>query len=408
MIQTMKRRNMEARLRSAAAAFPVISLTGPRQSGKTTLTKSTFPNHRYVSLEEPDVRERALADPRGFLSGLGPEVVLDEVQRAPDLFSYLQSSVDADRRPGRFILTGSENFLLAERISQTLAGRVAVLHLLPYSYGESICRTPLDPAKLEDPTVVAEFPTSTPPSDRPSLDDVLVDGLFPGLPSSRPDRDLWYASYEQTYVERDVRRLVNIENLDTFRRFLRLVAGRSGQLLNHASLAADAGISAPTVRSWLSLLDAAFIVFRVPPHSANFRKRLTKSEKIYFTDTGFLCRLLGIRTPDDLRYHALRGAVFETFVMTELLKSFLNRGERPPLYFWRDHTGHEIDLLLDFGPRLAAWEFKPASTLRTDFFDSIDWWQKLPGNKNRGGGIVYGGDSTFAFHGRVVRSWREL
>ncbi|MEW6074666.1 MAG: ATP-binding protein [Planctomycetota bacterium] len=402
----MIRRHLREPLQRAAAQLPVVTLTGPRQSGKTTLVRDTFPAHAYVSLEDPEARELARADPHRFLGGFPAGVILDEAQRAPDLFSHVQILVDEDPRPGRFVLTGSENFLLAARISQSLAGRCAVLHLLPFSLGELRGRPAADPAELDGPAA-DRAPGSVVAEPGPSLDEVLFQGFYPRVHHPAVEARTWLAGYVSTYVERDVRQVANVGELEVFQRFLRLCAGRTGQLLNLSSLANDTGISAPTVRAWLSILGASFLVHRLPSHFANFQKRLIKSPKLHFLDSGLLCYLLGIRSAADLSNHPLRGAIFESFVVSELLKSFVHRGEKAPLYFWRDRTGHEIDLLVDLGRRLVPWEIKSAETVPPSAFAGVSWWRDLPGNPHRGGGLVHGGDQSLRWGDFAVRSWRD-
>jgi len=399
-------RHLQASLESAADQLPVVTLTGPRQSGKTTLARHTFPDHAYASLEDPETREFALEEPRRFLASFSRGVVLDEVQRTPGLFSFIQVIVDEDPRPGRFVLTGSENFLLAERISQSLAGRCAVLHLLPFSRGELERRPAIDPAQLDAPERDEGWPSSAGKAE-PSLDEALFRGSYPRVHHTGVDARRWLSGYVATYVERDVRQVVNVGQLEIFQRFLRLCAGRSGQVLNLASLANDVGVSPPTVRSWLSVLEASFLVLRLPPHLSNFNKRLIKSPKIHFVDSGLLCFLLGIRSPDDLASHPLRGAVFESFVISEFLKSFQHVGEEAPLYFWRDRTGNEIDLLVDLGRRLVPWEIKSAESVTTKAFATLSWWQGLAGNPHRGGGLVHGGERSYRRNSLAVRSWRH-
>lgn len=395
----MLSRHLAPKLADAARSHPVVSLTGPRQSGKTTLARAVFPSHDYVNLEAPDVAEVARADPRGFLRGLPGPVVLDEVQRAPELFSYLQLAVDEDPRPGRFVLTGSQNFLLSERISQTLAGRCAILHLLPFSLAE------LDERPAQDPF---DSPTGSASKSARDLDEVLFRGSYPRVHQPDMDARTWLASYVATYVERDVRQLVNVGQLDLFQRFLRLAAGRTAQVLNLSSLARDVGVSPPTVRAWLSVLEASFLVRSLPPYFENWGKRLTKAPKLHFLDTGLLCYLLGIREPRDLATHPLRGAIFESFVVSEFTKAYLNAGEVPLLYHWRDQAGNELDLLVDRGQALDAWEVKSSETLRGDTFRSLSWWRDLVGERFGRGGIVFGGRDGLGRSGLEAIAWDRI
>ncbi|RMH75572.1 MAG: ATP-binding protein, partial [Calditrichaeota bacterium] len=329
-------RFLSARLQNAATRYPVITLTGPRQSGKTTLVRNVFSDYGYFSLERPDHREFALEDPRGFLQRAGERVILDEVQHTPELFSYIQPIVDEHHRPGQYILTGSQNFLLLEKISQSLAGRTAIFHLLPFAKRELLGEKPYHPDDFPDML-------SRSGEEYPDLWEMLFKGFYPRLHDQHLDTREWLAGYYQAYIERDVRSVLNVGNLDRFARFVRLCAGRTGQLINFSSLAADAGVSHATVQRWLSVLQASFIVTLVRPHYENFRKRLTKAPKLYFLDTGLLCFLLDIRRVEDLPFHALRGAIFESFVFSELYKAYLNNGELPAIYFWQDVKRHEVD-----------------------------------------------------------------
>jgi uncharacterized protein len=398
----MIRRNLEAVLKKVAQQYPVVTLTGPRQSGKTTLVQDAFPQHDYASLEEPDVREFALDDPRGFLGQFTGGVVLDEVQRAPDLFSYIQTIVDREDTPGRYILSGSQNFLLLRSISQSLAGRSAILHLLPLSLGEIEGWEPFPLEKLGH-----ELPERRRESSSEVME-VLLRGFYPRIHDKGLDPTTWYSGYYQTYVERDVREVVNVGDLESFGRFVRLCAGRNGQLLNLSSLASDCGITHTTARRWISILEASFLVFLHRPYHANFGKRLIKSPKLYFLDTGLLCYLLRIHSPEDLRLHGSRGSIFESFVVSELLKNFLHRGQEPDLYFWRDSTGHEIDALIDRGGESVAIEIKSAQTIAYDFFACIDFWRTLVGDPDAPAALVYGGDRSYRRRGVSVVSWSVL
>ncbi|RME30140.1 MAG: ATP-binding protein [Deltaproteobacteria bacterium] len=391
-------RTLQGRLAELAGSFPAVFLTGPRQSGKTTLARATFPDFAYVSLEELHNRQQADEDPLGFLSRLEgcKGAILDEVQKSPQLFSYLQGFLD-EGRGGPLVLTGSQHFLLSDRISQSLAGRVAILELLPFSLAELAGREPIPPGGFPE-TPVGRFP-----GDGIGLDRVLLSGMYPPIHARRLDPVAWLEGYLATYVERDVRTLSNIGNLDTFTRFLRLCAGRAGQLLNTSSLAADAGVSNDTARRWLSVLRASYVVELLQPHHKNFNKRLVKSPKLYFLDCGLLCRLLGINDTEQLAVHPLRGAVFENFVFTELVKIYRHHGQRPPLFFWRDRTGHEVDFLIDGGTRLVPVEVKAGRTVAGDFLRNLDFFCRLSGEP--AGALVYGGDEAYTLRGHRVIPW---
>jgi predicted AAA+ superfamily ATPase len=395
---SMYARTLEPRLRALAATFPAVFLTGPRQSGKTTLARTTFPDFHYLSLEDLQNRQEAAEDPRGFLRRLEGKagVILDEVQRTPDLFSYLQGFLD-EARIGPLVLTGSQHFLMSERISQSLAGRVAILELLPLSIAELAGRPALLPEELADPASLRE---QKPPL---ALEDLLFRGLFPRIHDQQLDAATWLDGYLRTYIERDVRLLTNIGNLEAFSRFVSLCAGRSGHLLNSSALAVEAGISHPTARSWISVLQASYIVLLLKPHHENFNKRLVKTPKLYFLDAGLLCHTLGLRRPEDVRLHPLRGAIFETFVVGEIYKTFLHHGQPAPLYFWRDSAGHEVDAVLDLGTRRIPVEVKAGQTLAGDVFRGLDYYLDLAGG---GAGIlVYGGEESYVRRNHLVRSW---
>lgn len=392
-------RALETTLRAVAKQFPIVFLTGPRQSGKTTLARHAFPRFQYLSLEDLDERELAESDPRAFLGRLrrARGVILDEVQRAPGLFSYLQGVVDAGGM-GPFVLTGSQQFQISARIGQTLAGRAAILTLHPLAVSELLRRPALDPTRLhlDDRRRIAVA--------LPDRDDILYRGLYPRIHAAPVDARAWLNGYVRTYVERDVRDVLNIGDLETFGRFLRLCAGRTGQMLSLSSLGADAGIAQPTARRWLSVLEASGIVVQLRPHHVNFAKRLVKTPKLYFLDTGVVCFLLGIRSAADLDGHPLHGAIFETFVVSELIKTFSNRGETPPVYFWRDQTGHEVDALVDLGKSAIPLEVKLSRTLYPDAFKGVERYLDLSAGEN--GVLVHGGDETPHHRGRtLVRPW---
>lgn len=394
----MIKRILSDKLIELSAQFPVILLTGPRQSGKTTLVKTVFGTYDYVSLEDPDNREFAVTDPRGFLRRFRKGVILDEVQKAGNLLSYIQGIVDNESIPGRFVLTGSQQFQLSSKVSQTLAGRAAVVNLLPFSISELFS---LPSGVIYHIDRLPDF--SEPPSI--GIDEILYKGCYPPIYDKGFIPYEWLQSYYQTYVERDVRDVLNIGDLEAFQRFVRLCAGRSGQLLNLSSLAADTGISHTTARNWLSVLQASFIVHILPPHHVNFAKRIIKSPKLYFFDTGLLCYLLRIRNPDDIDIHPLRGAIFETFVVSELYKASANRGEIPPLYFWRDRTGHEIDIVIDDGKKLIPVEIKSGETLVNSSFDGLRYFISLGRPASENGVLIHGGTSMYQRDRFIVRPW---
>ena len=369
-----------------AKGYPLVAVNGPRQSGKTTLVQQCFPKKPYVSLEDPDQREFATQDPRGFLAQFGAGAVLDEAQRCPALFSYLQRVVDETKKPGLFVLTGSQQFGLLSGITQSLAGRVALVTLLPFSRDE-LAAAGRAPETLEEQLFTGSYP---PIYDR---------GLEPST---------WYANYVTTYLERDVRQLLNVRDLADFQRFLRLCAGRTGQLLNLSSLANDCGVTHNTVRAWISVLEASYLIHLLPPHHANFNKRLVKTPKLYFLDTGLAAWLLGIRSADDLRAHAQRGPLFETWVVDELVKQRHHAGQPLDLYFWRDHTGNEVDVLVDEGARLRPIEIKSGATLNADFFTGLRRWRQIAGQKAGPASLVYGGDAAVEREGTAVVPWKKL
>ncbi len=345
----MIERDITPRLTRLFQQYPFVTVTGPRQSGKTTLCRAAFPGLAYANLEAPDQREFAESDPRSFLEQFDEGAILDEIQHVPALLSYLQVLADEKRSNGLFVLTGSEQFRLSDAISQSLAGRTALLKLLPFSLAER---------------------QRTGASD--TLNDILFSGFYPRIHDQGLDPRQALGDYFETYVERDVRRIGEIRNLSSFRLFVRLCAGRVGQLANLSSLGADAGVSHTTARGWLTVLEASYIVFQLPPFHANIRKRLIRSPKLYFYDVGLACYLLGIEHADQLATHPLRGALFENVVVAEALKHRFNRGEQPNLSFFRDARGLECDLFYQTGRGIGAIEIKSGSTIASDYFHALN------------------------------------
>jgi len=380
-------RTLQTHINKMAEVFPVVAVTGPRQSGKTTLVKATFPDYAYVNLENLDDRSAAAEDPRLFLKYHGRQgVIIDEAQKVPELFSYLQQIVDETEKMGNYIITGSQNFLLMEKVSQSLAGRVSINNLLPFSINE-----------LPEKTILNK-----------DLDLILYTGMYPAIYDRKILPENYYPSYLQTYLERDVRSLKNIANLNLFQRFLQLCAGRTGQLLNLSNIGNELGIDGKTVRSWLSILEASFIVFLLPPYFNNFKKRIIKHPKLYFYDTGLVCSLLGLKSSEQLVNHYLRGALFENFVIGEYLKMKRHHGINPNVYFWQDNSGNEVDMLIDDGGSLSAVEIKSGATINQDFFRNLIKFQKFSGTTAENSYLVYGGEQSMPRKNGQVLSWRDL
>lgn len=374
----------EKKLKKLASAFKVVAVTGPRQSGKTTLVKALFNNKPYVSLENPDTKKFALQDPRGFLESYPSGAILDEVQRTPELFSYLQEILDNSKKKGLFILTGSNNFLLQQNISQTLAGRIGYLNLLPFSVAELS-----EVKKLS-----------------PNDDELMLKGFYPPVYFQKIPITDWCPNYIRTYIERDVRQIKNITDLLLFERFLSLLAGRCGQELNMSSFSAETGVDVKTIQSWIGILESSFIIYLLKPHFKNFNKTITKRPKVYFYDTALVCSLLQITSTKHLQTHPLRGAIFESMLITEFVKQRTNAGLPINLYYWRDKTGHEIDLIIDNTDKLLPIEIKSGKTINTEFFKNIEYWMTLSGEKKAM--LLYAGNEyQTRSSGIEVKSWRD-
>lgn len=386
-------RDLAQELRLAAAEYPVVTLLGPRQAGKTTLARMVFPDKPWVSLEDPDIRAAAEMDPRGFLAQWRHSgAILDEIQRLPALLSYLQGDVDAVSEPGRFVLTGSHQPALHQAVSQTLAGRTAMLHLWPFS--------------LHELHAYGELPSAF---------DLIVRGFYPRVHDRNLDATRFYGGYLQTYVERDVRALLKVQDLSLFQKFLTLLAGRVGQIVNFASLSNDVGVSTTTLRNWLSVLKASYVVFELPPFFENISKRVIKTAKIYFVDTGLAAYLLGIRSAEQVQRDPLRGALYENMVIADIYKSFLHRGERAELYFYRDSNGVEVDLLLRQAGQLLPVEIKSSATFTPAFIKGIEHFSALEAAKTLKGVVLFNGEQTHQVRGirvfnpcRVADLYNEL
>jgi predicted AAA+ superfamily ATPase len=381
----MVSRVAEKQLHSLARQFRSVAVVGPRQSGKTTLVKAVFPSKPYVSLEDPDQRLIADQDSRSFLNQFPKGAIIDEAQRVPKLFSYLQQVLDTTRKDGLFILTGSNNFLLQESISQTLAGRIGYMDLFPFCYSE----------------VVSASRKSY------STNELIWRGCYPELYDRNRKPEVWYPAYIRTYIERDVKQLRNVTSTMTFNRFLKLCAGRIGQQLNITALSNESGIDVKTVQKWLSILQSSFIIFLLSPHHRNFNKRLTKTQKLYFCDTGLACSLLDIKDAKELAVSHFRGPLFENYVVSECLKQKNNSGFAASFYYWRDNKGVEIDLLVDAGRKLTPIELKSAQTFNEDFTKNLRLWNEYA--HQRGGHILFDGKDNFTRSDKInVRNWRTF
>lgn len=369
--------------------FPVIAIQGPRQSGKTTLAQHYFKKHTFLSLENPRLREFANTDPEGFLKEYENKhgIIIDEFQYAPQILSYIQLEVDAKKRPGYFVLTGSQNFLMNQTVTQSLAGRVGILTLLPLSLNE-LYEGDLLPNRAQD---------------------LIIKGFYPRLYTEKIEASDLYSSYIHTYVERDVRQLLNVGDLNTFQKFLSLCAGRVGQELNLSELASVCGITSPTAKKWLSLLEASYIVFLLQPHFTNFNKRITKTPKLYFYDTGLVCNLLKIPSTTILNNSPFKGPLFENLIISDLFKQFYNQGTRPSLYFWRDQNGRtEVDTIVDTGSHLIPIEIKSSETFSSSFFDALKRWNEISQTSPNSNYLVYGGDDKMKRKEGKVLGWKDI
>lgn len=398
----MIKRQLLEKLTEAAKKYPVLTITGPRQSGKTTLARYVFKDYQYVSLEEPDNTKMAKEDPRGFLDQYTGNLIIDEAQKVPKLFSYIQTIVDTEDKPGRFILTGSHNFLLMENITQSLAGRCAIFHLLPFSKTELKNSKPVDIDHIDE---------LKPPAEKKKAGDLykmLFTGFYPRIHDRKLEPQEWLQDYLVSYIERDVRLISNIGNVETFQRFMGFCAAHSGQILNITSLASDCGITSTTAKKWLSILECSFIIKLLRPHYRNFNKRLIKSPKIYFTDTGLMCHLLKIRSSDELRQSDMKGLVFKTWVINEFIKNYYNRRREPDMFFWRDSSGNEVDLVISKGNELLPIGIKSSQTFNDNLIKELNFWRSLTDNPKHPGVLIYGGDKFLKFKGLTILPWTML
>ena len=381
----MIQREAQYKLAQLGDTFKAIAVIGPRQTGKTTLVKVTFPEKPYLSLENPDTRNFAMEDPRGFLQNLPNGAILDEVQRTPLLFSYLQEILDNSNQKGLFILTGSNNFLLQESISQSLAGRVGYLNLLPFSVKELLLENLL------------------PETD----EEVMVNGFYPPIYDQRISSLDWVPNYIKTYIERDVRQIKNVSDLLIFEKFMSVLAGRTSQELNLTSISNEVGVDLKTVQSWIGILESSFIIYLLKPHFQNYNKTIVKRPKVYFYDTGLVCSFLRISNVSQLENHPLKGAIFETMIVIEMVKKYTNQGINPPLFYWRDKTGHEIDLIVDKGNLLTPIEIKSSKTINSDFFKNLKYWNHL--SKMNKAVLIYSGiQEQNRSDGTLITNWKNI
>lgn len=380
----MIERKILKELLEVAEEFPVITIIGPRQSGKTTLAKATFNDYEYCSLEDSDIREFAKSDPRGFFKKYSGKTIIDEIQRVPELLSYIQTIVDEEKINGKFIITGSHQLKLRAEISQSLSGRTAILRLLPLS--------------------ISELSNNGVELDKESL---LIKGFFPRLYSVKVDISRLLANYYETYIEKDIRQLINLKDVSQFQNFVKLLAGRIGQVINHSSLSNDIGVSSTTIKEWLSILEASFIIFKLPPYYENLGKRVIKSPKYYFTDVGLLCFLLGIENESQVIRDPLIGKIFENLVVIDLLKERYSQGKQANLYFFRDSNGNEVDIIYKKGRKLIPIEVKSSSTFNSSFIKGIKKFQTLTSFASKGY-VVYSGDLVSDKESYSVINFKEI
>lgn len=376
-------RQIEDEINILKNEFPIIAILGPRQSGKTTLSQKIFSDYEYISFEDYDVQEYAEKDPRGFLNRYSENVIFDEIQRKTKMISYLQTHVDKLKKNGKIVITGSHNFLLMKQISQSLAGRVGISKLLPFS--------------IKEIEMLNE-----------DKNDLIVKGFYPRIYDQNIRAEVFYKNYISTYVEKDLRQLKKVMKLDVFIKFMRILAGRTGQELNLKTIGEDCGVSHATIMEWISILETSFIIYRLKPFYNNYNKRLVKSPKIYFTDTGLVCSLLGIRKKEELDYHFLKGNIFETFIINEVLKANYNVGEKYELYYWRDNHKKEIDLIIDFGVKKVGIEIKSSETIHEKYFDGLKYWIELSKIEKDKMYLIYGGKENLIRNDMIVISWKNI
>lgn len=380
-------RQIQCQLKTAIEQFPAIVLTGPRQSGKTTLLRYLLPEYPYYSLESPDILLSVKSDPRGFLQRHPQGVIIDEAQNYPELFSYLQEVID-NKQIDKVILSGSQNFLMAQQVSQTLAGRAVIFELLPLTYQEYLSNSDITPTQ--------------------NIWQYLYNGSYPRPYNENLPIKLWFESYIRTYLERDVRSLINVKDLSQFQLFLKFCAGQHGQEFNASAIANNLGISQTTAVNWLSILEASYILFKLPPYYKNYKKRLAKRPKLYFYDSAIVCHLLGIDSPEHLSVHSARGAIFEGFVISEFIKKSLSLGTRASCFFWREHSGNEVDLIIEKSGELFAYEIKSSMTLSSHFDKGLVHLQQVITDVKVNPSIIYAGDKPLFLGDIAVTSWQDL